>query len=90
VSGFSPPPWQKLVTNLLETFPNEGSLVMLKKLGVNTIIVHPQEYTMLHQNQLKIGNTLIEAGNNVIKVLDSSKYVTKLKSYSSAVIYRIK
>jgi len=89
VSGFSPPPWQNLVTNLLEVFPNEGSLATLKKLGVNTIIVHPQEYTMLHQNKLKIGNTHISTGENVIKVLDSSKNVRKIKSYSSAVIYKI-
>jgi hypothetical protein len=89
VSGFSPPPWQNLVTYLLKTFPNGESLSTLKKLGVNTIIVHPQEYTMLYQNKLKVGDTYIKDGKSIIKVLDSSANVTKIKKYSSAVIYRL-
>ncbi len=89
VSGFSPPPWQSLVTNLLEKFPSEESLATLKKLGVNTIIVHPEEYIMLHQSKLKVGNTQLKTGSSVIEALDSSKNVTRLKSFSSAVIYRI-
>ncbi len=90
VSGFSPPPWQAEVTHLLKTFPDETSLTRIKKMGINTIIVHPGEYNMLYHDKVKIDNISLLPGETVIRILDKSKSVTKIKSYPSAVIYSIK
>ncbi len=45
--GFSPFPWQNIVEKLASSFPSESSIVELKKLGINYIVVHEKEFDKL-------------------------------------------
>lgn len=57
-SGFSPPPWQELVKEILFEFPSPKSITLLKAMKVNYIIVHNDQYKMLTQNKFRIRESL--------------------------------
>lgn len=90
VSGFSPPPWQDFVVSQLKSFPSPESLKELKKIGVNTIIVHPQDYDEMAEVHYKVSGVPIPSSSTVLRQLDASPYADKLQSYSTGVIYHLK
>ncbi len=75
-SGFSPPPWQKLLTTLHQDFPGDNSINILKDLGVNYIIV--DKY--LYDRGYTAGNEKVngESVINALKKNSSIKFVNKL------------
>lgn len=77
-SGFSPPPWQNMITEILSKFPKDNSLAMLKKMNINYIIVHKKEYDILYKDKFKINGIAIKDGNSVIQYLKKSlKFINK-------------
>ncbi len=60
-TGFSPPPWQDLLVNLQNNFPNQESVNLLKKLGINYIVIDKKGYDKSFKDkQLKIdGQTVV-------------------------------
>jgi len=89
VSGFSPPPWQEFVSSLLISFPSEKSLKELKSLGINTIIIHPQEYDQMVRDRYQVDKKFLPSSTKIISSMDSSKLLIKLRSYSTGVIYHL-
>ncbi len=89
-SGFSPKPWQEFVTDLLATFPSEESILKLKKIGVNLIIVHKAEYGNLYKNDYEISGKKMLNGGRVIEYLLSSKDVYLEKQFEEDYVFRIK
>ncbi|OGH06318.1 MAG: hypothetical protein A2171_00990 [Candidatus Levybacteria bacterium RBG_13_35_9] len=50
-SGFSPKSWQEDVLYLFRNFPENESILRIKKMGVNYIIVNKAEYDKLYKNK---------------------------------------
>lgn len=90
ISGFSPPPWQETVNYLLAFFPSQESINKLKKMGVNTIIVHKSEYDILYKNNYKILNRSTPSGNNIIEYLKNNENVELERQFGEDYIFRIR
>ncbi len=79
-SGFSPPPWQALVTSILSEFPSDKSIENLRKIGITYIIIHKDEYDFLNKSGFKVNNASILDGNAIIEQAESTelKFIKKL------------
>ncbi len=65
-TGFSPPPWQNLITLLYKKIPNSESVTVLKDMKIDYIIVNKKEYdTLFMQKSSSVdGATVIKSFNN--------------------------
>ncbi|MBI5044747.1 MAG: hypothetical protein HZC02_02370 [Candidatus Levybacteria bacterium] len=90
-SGFSPPPWQLLSVKLLKEFPSSKSIDTLKNLGVNFIIVHFDEYDLLHHDNYKVEG-LIKAPSSaeIKKIISTNATLREVVKFDNTVIYVIK
>lgn len=88
-SGFSPPPWQLLVTNLLADFPQDNSLQKLKSLGITYILVHTNEFDMLKQHNFAVNKKSIANGSTIIHLLQQNKRVQLLHVFGKTYVYKI-
>ncbi len=88
-SGFSPPPWQKLVVDINNDFPQENSIIKLKKIGVDYIIVHKSEFDLLHKNNFKLNMHPGQMGNEIITSLAKSKKLHLIKKIGNDYIYEL-
>jgi hypothetical protein len=89
-SGFSPPPWQTMIVNLLIEFPNEKSLTQLKKLNINYIIVHKDQYDILYKEKYSVEKHYFEDGEHVIKRLSKNSSVHLVKKFGNDYVYELK
>lgn len=89
-SGFSPFPWQVMVTNLLATFPSKDSIKELSRIGVNLIIVHKDEYDRLYKKGYTVNDNKILSGDEVINNLLSNDAVISYKTFGKDYVFRIK
>ena len=87
-SGFSPPPWQKLVTNLLFDFPNARSLQKLHNLHITYILVHKNEFDMLFANHFKVLGKQIQNGAAVVQELKQNSQVQLVKQFGDTYIFK--
>jgi hypothetical protein len=71
-SGFSPPEWEKLVSDVREQFPKDEAYMRLKKLGVNYVVIERSFY-----EERNAGETVYWGGENTIYV-DESFLVTRI------------
>lgn len=74
-SGFSPPPWQRQVTELLQKFPTESSLRRMRSLGIKYIIVHSAEYNRLRSEGYRVSGVRMRDGDAIVRELLSMKQV---------------
>lgn len=82
-SGFSPIQWQNNVTYLFNNFPNNESINIIKKLGVNYIIVNKNEYDYLFKNKYYLfGN-----GDKVISTLNKYSMLKLIKVFDNSYVY---
>ncbi|HVZ58745.1 MAG TPA: hypothetical protein VG935_03285, partial [Patescibacteria group bacterium] len=88
-SGFSPPPWQSLVTNLLMTFPDQTTVFKFKKLGVNYVIVDIDDYDRLHQDKFRLSHGIAPSGLEITQRLKRLKGIKEVKSFTNSKIYQI-
>lgn len=89
-SGFSPPPWQTLVTNLLTYFPNINTLQTLKNMNITYIIIHTSEYDRMHQDKYKVNKRIIPSGNEVISYLEKDSSVKLVKHFGTDYVFTFK
>jgi len=89
-SGFSPPPWQTLVTNLLTYFPNKKTLRTLKNMNITYIIVHTTEYDRMHHDKYKINQRIIPSGNEVLKYLENDNSLKLVKHFGTDYVFTFK
>lgn len=89
-SGFSPPPWQVMVRDLLIAFPNTRAIEKLSAMHVDYIIVHKDEYEQLHKDKFRVNNKGIPSGVEVISALDKDKSVKFVKKFGEDYVYQIK
>jgi hypothetical protein len=89
-SGFSPPPWQNLVENLLANFPLDNSIIKLKSLGINLIVIHKNEYDVLFNEKVRILNKEIASGSAILDKLYVNNKVVLLKIIDNDYVFKIK
>lgn len=88
-SGFSPPPWQVMVTHLLATFPNNTSLQTLKQLEITYIVVHKTEFDTLNRNNFMINHIAIPDGTKIITSLLKNNKVQLTKVFGTTYVFKI-
>lgn len=89
-SGFSPPPWQDSITYILQTFPEEKTLLALKEMGVDYIVVHKDDYDRLNRDKFNIGKTYIPSGETVLAKMRKSSKVVEVASFKKTYIFQMK
>lgn len=87
-SGFTPPPWENNSYMLLHNFPNAKSLLYLKKLGVDYIIVHFDEYQKMHLDKFKVQGKLIKSSESLRNEINSSR-LKQHKDFGEKEIYTL-
>ena len=86
-SGFSPPPWQDVVTKLLKTFPDNTSLTTLQDLGIDYIVVHKDDYDRLASDNFTLNQIPMRDGEQVITMLNTSKQVKFVIRFGNDYVY---
>lgn len=89
-SGFSPPPWQKLVMNLLAEFPSKQSINKLKELQINYIIIHENEYNNLYSNNFQINGKKIKKAKDIINELEKNKEMILVEKFTDTKVFKLK
>lgn len=89
-AGFDPPPWQDKVQYLIKYFPNQDSISLLKKNGVNYIIIHADEFNGLHATGLKFNGRVAPSGTEVRNDLENNPTVSFVSFVGNAYVFRIK
>lgn len=89
-SGFSPPPWQIKINYLVNNFPKNNSLQLLKNMGVNYIIIHAWEYDQLHNARYTAENNFVSSGAVIKSELDNNSQVQFVYSTDKDYVYKIK
>lgn len=87
-SGFSPPPWQNLITEILKKFPEDIAIKKLKNLGVNYVLVHKDEYDQMSHDKYAVDGVKIKSGKEIIKILEDKK-MTPVKIFKNTYIYKL-
>ncbi len=82
-AGFSPPPWQELVTDLASSFPKYDSVDRLKKLGVNYIVVHENEFDILNKNNFSVKGYSIPNSKVVKNMLSENVNVEFIERFNN-------
>jgi hypothetical protein len=85
-SGFSPPPWQKLVTSLNVNFPSKGSINELNQLGVDYVIVHTNENC---SKTAICGHEKNKDGKGIIKLIIQSHSFKLVKQFKNTYIFKL-
>lgn len=88
-SGFSPPPWQSMVKDLLSTFPDDRAVTKLSSMDVDYIIVHKSEYDRLYENSFSIADKRIPNGDTVILNLNKNESLKLIKQFGQDYVYQI-
>lgn len=88
-AGFDPPPWQKKVTYLIKYFPNDDSIKLLKKNGVNYIVLHAWEYDLIHNKNYDVDGKVVYSGNQVKDILNTIQNVALIYSVDNEYVYKI-
>ncbi|MBI2443496.1 MAG: hypothetical protein HYV40_06375 [Candidatus Levybacteria bacterium] len=88
-SGFSPPPWQEDVTELLRTFPSRKSIVRLKRLEIRYIVLHAAEYDRLNKDKFMVSGTNIRSGNSILDSLQQERAVKRMNRFGDDYIFKI-
>ncbi len=89
-AGFDPPPWQDKVEYLIKYFPNQDSINLLKKNGVNYIVVHTDEFDNLHATGLKFNGRVAPTGADVKNALENNQTVSFVYAIDNADVFKIK
>lgn len=88
-SGFSPQPWQEMVTYILKNFPSTISIDTLRTIGVTHIILHKSEYDFLFEKKFILNNKVIGPGERVLDDLRKSREIKLIKRIDNDYIFSI-
>lgn len=72
-SGFSPPEWEELVIYLRKKIPQMESLLKLRNIGVDYLIVHETEFKDLWPDDFKERFVAIEESNQLREIYNDGK-----------------
>lgn len=84
-SGFSPPPWQKMVEKLHDSFPDSNSVNTLQQMGVNYILIDSATYDKGYSE-----NTEKYDSKTVLARLSKNKNLKFVKEVDNYSVFRLK
>ncbi|HSA83446.1 MAG TPA: hypothetical protein VLF20_00985 [Patescibacteria group bacterium] len=87
--GFTPPPWQTMVYEIDASFPSEETLILLRNMGVNTLIVHKEEFDQMYNDRYKVNGEFIQSGESIINQLNQSSHVKLLQQFGNDYVYTL-
>jgi hypothetical protein len=88
-TGFSPPPWQKMIAELNAQFPLESSTRQLKSMGIDYIIVHKDEYDACGKVAI-CGTPPKTNGIKIIQESKKNKNLLLVKQFDNVYIFKLK
>lgn len=88
-AGFDPPPWQNKVTFLANNFPNRQSIVLLKTIPVGYIVLHKDQFDMMHNKQILINGKLVLKGEEIKTNLEKNTNLSLVYSDKNSSVYKI-
>jgi len=89
-TGFSPPPWQNLVTLELKEFPDSTSIKQLKANGVQYAIVHIDEYDRIYEKSFMLDKVRIASGSAIISNAKKINNLQLIKKFGYTYVYKIR
>lgn len=88
-SGFSPIPWQKMIVETMSEFPSGSSISYFKKIGVNYIVIHKNEFDLLNKKKFKVNERTIRSGDEIIDALYNYKQVSFVKQFDGDYVFSL-
>lgn len=88
-AGFDPPPWQNKVEYLINNFPSQSSINLLKQNKVSYIILHTWEYDELHAKKYQNDSGIVKNGAGIKKELDNNDHLKLIYSVDKDYVYEI-
>jgi len=89
-TGFSPPPWQVLVTLELKQFPDTESIQQLKAIGVQYAVVYKTDYDKLYEKRFTLDKTHIASGSAIVNQAAKQKNLQLITIIGDTYIYRLR
>lgn len=87
-TGFSPPPWQKMVTNIDLNFPSDITIRELKQLGIDYVIIHTDEYDSLSNSKLFPKGKIL-TGPQLITNIEASRLLKRVATFHKTYVYKL-
>lgn len=85
-TGFSPPPWQELMTRITFDFPSPATNRKLRQLGVDYIIVHTDEYDA-YSKTVVCGHKGANNGKEIIRKIEKSQTFRLEKEFKDTYVF---
>lgn len=89
-SGFSPYPWQDMTYRLAQNFPDENSVQEIKKIGINYLIVHEDEYDTISKKGFDLFEHKTPDGKTVFDKLQANKSLIFILRKNKTFIFKFK
>jgi hypothetical protein len=87
-TGFSPPPWQLLITNIDTNFPSRKTIMLLRQLGITYVIIHTDEYDAFSKSDFFRKNA-VKNGNTIIQRVETVPSIRLVKTFKYTYVFRI-
>lgn len=87
--GFTPPAWQKMIYELNESFPSDKTILKLKNMNINYIIIHKEQYDKLNTAKFTVYSKQVENGEQILKQINKNKNLKLIEKFGDTYIYKI-
>lgn len=87
--GFTPEPWQKMTFDLDANFPSNKTISELKKMGVDFVIIHKDQYDLLNKNNFVVNNIKVKNGNEILKEINKNSEAKLIQQFPNVFIYKL-
>ena len=88
-SGFSPPQWEAMATEMIVNFPSPKTLKKIEEMKVDYVIVHTDEYERMANDNYKIGGREIKSKDEILNQIKKYERLYLVKTYKDTYIYRL-
>jgi hypothetical protein len=88
-TGFSPPPWQQLVTDMTVHFPFGKTIKELKQMDISYVIVHTDEYDACSKTNI-CGHQVIKNGKEIMGEIQNSQLFKVVKQFNDTYVLAFK
>ena len=88
-SGFSPPPWQVLVSDMLTKFPSRQTITQLHDMGVDYVIIHTDDYDRAHNDKLIVNKKRILSGKEILTQIKKYPQLKLIKQFDNTYVFAL-
>lgn len=88
-SGFSPPEWEAMVTDMIVNFPSPQTLKKIEEMRVDYVIVHTDEYERMAKDNYKIRGKGIKSKVEILNQIKKYDKLYLVKTYKDTYVYRL-